>query len=143
MKLKPLRMISLRVGTIAAGGRPPQLPLDRSTPKSGARSPPVLLSALLGRVLVPPSFGLFDGLDGEDFEFGGQIAQSGGVVEPGLGEYVAARFFRVTGCRLSVGSHRRPEKSSGQDGVQQEVSEFSASLVSSARVRFRAAALAR
>jgi len=39
-------------------------------------------SALLGRLLAPPSFGLFDGVDGESFEFGGQLAEAAGVVEP-------------------------------------------------------------
>jgi hypothetical protein len=32
------------------------------------------LSALLGRVLAPPPLGSFDGLNGEDFEFGGDLA---------------------------------------------------------------------
>ena len=32
------------------------------------------LSALLGCVLAPPSFGLFDGADGEGFQFGDEFA---------------------------------------------------------------------
>ena len=39
-------------------------------------------SALLVRLLAPPSFGLFDGVDGEGFELGGQLAEAAGVVEP-------------------------------------------------------------
>ena len=39
-------------------------------------------SARLGRLLAPPSFGLFDGVDGESFELGGQLAEAAGVVEP-------------------------------------------------------------
>lgn len=86
----PLRIkITIALVWDPVGREPPSRTAPMCT-VSGAEKPPNLIStnlwvsfsALVVRLLAPPSFGVFDGVDGEGFELGGQLAEAAGVVEP-------------------------------------------------------------